>query len=79
MADMMDFPNKFMDFIDNYSFKDEEEVYTNGSYLIPFFRVEQAWNHYMDLFRNAYKYCKGDMHSFGHWCEKLLKDMGELE
>ena len=48
MADMMTFPDKFMDFIKQYSFKDKEEMYTNGSDLIPVFRVEQAWEHYVD-------------------------------
>ena len=46
MADMMDFPPTFEEFIDKYSFKDKEEIYTNGSELIPSFRVMQAWDHY---------------------------------
>lgn len=46
MADMMDFPPTFEEFINKYSFKDEEEIYTNGSELIPSFRVMQAWDHY---------------------------------
>lgn len=46
MADKMTFPENFMDFIKDYSFKDEEKIYTNGIDLIPVFRVEQAWDHY---------------------------------
>lgn len=35
-----------MEFVKSYSFKDSEEVYTNGSNLIPVFRVEQMLEHY---------------------------------
>ncbi len=48
MADSMYFPDMIQEFIDDYSFKDTEEVYTNGSKLIPVFRVEQAIEHYMN-------------------------------
>lgn len=30
---------KIIDFIINYSFKDSQEVYTNGTILVPLFRV----------------------------------------
>lgn len=33
---------KIIDFIVNYSFKDSEEVYTNGTVLVPLFRVIDA-------------------------------------
>lgn len=46
MADKMYFPEKWEDFVDSYSFKDKEEIYTNGSELIPVFRVEQMIEHY---------------------------------
>ncbi len=46
MADTMTFPRTFMGFIKEYSFNDKEKIYTNGSDLIPVFRVEQAWDHY---------------------------------
>ena len=48
MADGMHFPDTIQEFIKNYSFKDAEEVYTNGSELIPVFRVMQAIEHYMN-------------------------------
>lgn len=53
MADQMTFPQTFMGFIKEYSFKDKEEIYTNGSDLIPVFRVEQAWEHYTADAANA--------------------------
>lgn len=46
MADKMEFPKTMKEFIDNYSFKDSDEVYTNGSMLIQTYRVEQAIEHY---------------------------------
>ena len=47
MADQMTFPKTFEEFIEDYSFKDTEKIYTNGAKLIPTFRVWQAWDHYI--------------------------------
>ena len=46
MADKMGFPKTIQEFIEGHSFKDSDEVYTNGAELIPVFRVEQALEHY---------------------------------
>lgn len=46
MADCMNFPRTIIEFLHDYSFKDEEEIYTNGSELIQVFRVIQALEHY---------------------------------
>lgn len=46
MSDCMEFPKDWEKFIEDYSFEDKEEVYTNGSMLIPVFRVEQIIEHY---------------------------------
>ena len=43
--DMMDFPNTFEEYARRYGFKDVEEHYTNGSELIPVFRVNQWLEH----------------------------------
>lgn len=53
MADMMTFPPTFKEFIKEYSFKDKENIYTNGVELIPVFRIEQAWDHYTTQVLNA--------------------------
>jgi hypothetical protein len=42
----MPIPDNWKDFVKEYSFKDIREVYTNGSRLIPTFRVEQMMEHY---------------------------------
>ena len=46
MADRMEFPKTMKEFIDDFSFKDSEEIYTNGAKLIPVFRVEQGFEYY---------------------------------
>ena len=33
---------EIVDFIINYSFKDEKQIYTNGTILVPLFRVLDA-------------------------------------
>lgn len=42
---MMDFPKTFDEFVKDYGFKDKQEIYTNGSELIPVFRVKQWLEH----------------------------------
>lgn len=42
----MPFPATPAEFIEQYSFKDKKEVYTNGAELISVFRVEQMIDHY---------------------------------
>lgn len=45
MIDMMTFPETWEEFEKSYGFDDSEEVYTNGSRLIPSFRVKQWLDH----------------------------------
>lgn len=45
-GDMMSFPNNWWTFVQQYQFADKDEVYTNGSMLIPSFRVRQMVEHY---------------------------------
>lgn len=49
MSDRMTFPATPFEFIADYSFKDKEEVYTNGAELIPVFRVEQMIEEYFTI------------------------------
>lgn len=41
----MEFPNTWEEFEKSYGFVDIKEIYTNGSRLIPSFRVEQWLDH----------------------------------
>lgn len=45
MKEQMEFPETFERFAKEYGFKDDKEVYTNGSDLIPIFRVKQWLEH----------------------------------
>lgn len=45
MNEQMEFSATFEDFAKEYGFKDNKEVYTNGSDLIPIFRVKQWLEH----------------------------------
>lgn len=46
-GDMMAMPDKWEDFLHECEFKDKQEVYTNGSMLMPSFRVEQMMEAYL--------------------------------
>lgn len=50
MADAMQFPESWKQFLHDYEFRDSSMEHTNGSMLVPFFRVEQMIEHY---FRDA--------------------------
>ena len=45
MNEQMEFPNTFDEFVKEYGFKDDKEIYTNGSELIPIFRAKQWLEH----------------------------------
>lgn len=45
-SDAMNFPDGWWRFVQQYQFADKEEIYTNGSMLIPSFRVRQMVEHY---------------------------------
>lgn len=45
-GDIMSFPATPMEFVQSYSFKDSQEIYTNGTELVPVFRIEQMLEHY---------------------------------
>lgn len=42
---MMEFPESFEKFAEDYGFKDDKKVYTNGIDLIPVYRVKQWLEH----------------------------------
>ena len=51
--EQMDFPNTFDEFVEHYGFKDKDEIYTNGSEIIPVFRVKQWLEHIKESQRFA--------------------------
>ncbi len=46
MGEQMTFPQSWEDFLHDYEFEDARRIYTNGSRLIPSFRVKQMMEHY---------------------------------
>lgn len=56
--DSMAFPKTAYEFIEQYSFKDEKQEYTNGAVLIPVFRVKQMVEHYFPVEVVRCKDCK---------------------
>lgn len=86
----MEFPETFDEFVDSYGFIDTEEVYTNGSQLIPVFRVKQWLEHIKALSENKGEWIKygiprcGEQHykctscgyyiNFGQWGELYTKE-----
>lgn len=48
MGEQMEFPETFEEFLAKFSFTDKKALYTNGSELIPVFRVLQAVGHYFN-------------------------------
>lgn len=55
MADMMNFPKRWEDFLHDYEFEDARRIYTNGSRLIPSFRVKQMMEHYAPVVHGRWK------------------------
>ena len=47
-GESMSFPETFEEFTNQYKIVDKEQVYTNGSELIPIFRVKQQLEHVED-------------------------------
>lgn len=48
MSDQMDYEETWQMFLRSFAIVDKQEVYTNGSVLVPLFRVEQMVEHYFD-------------------------------
>lgn len=63
MADMMNFPKRWEDFLHDYEFEDARRIYTNGSRLIPSFRVKQMMEHYAPV-RHG-KWIEQEKYTFG--------------
>ena len=45
MADIMTFPETVEEFMEQYKITDTEQIYTNGTELVPIFRMKQWFDH----------------------------------
>lgn len=57
----IDFPKSIWEFILDNSFKDTENVYSNGVLLIPTYRVKQAIEHYYEPIEGNGTLTNGDV------------------
>lgn len=77
-AQQMEFPETFEEFAEYYGFKDDKEIYTNGSDLIPIFRVKQWLDHDNKLRAleadTAYEYGKYAVNKWIPVSERLPED-----
>ena len=69
MADMMNFPKRWEDFLHDYEFEDARRIYTNGSKLIPSFRVKQMMEHYAPVRHGRWENITGGMVILGDCSE----------
>ena len=69
MADMMNFPKRWEDFLHDYEFEDARRIYTNGSKLIPSFRVKQMMEHYAPVRHGRWENITGGMVTLGDCSE----------
>ena len=69
MADMMNFPKRWKDFLHDYEFEDARRIYTNGSKLIPSFRVKQMMEHYAPVRHGRWENITGGMVILGDCSE----------
>ena len=76
MADMMNFPKRWEDFLHDYEFEDARRIYTNGSRLITSFRVKQMMEHYAPVRHGRWieqeKYTFGVMYDCSICGERIL-------
>ena len=67
MGDIMTFPKRWEDFLHDYEFEDARRIYTNGSRLIPSFRVKQMMEHYAPVVRcKDCKHCDPENYHCDH-------------
>lgn len=79
MDDCMSFPPTWQDFVAQYQFRDTEEVYTNGSKLIPVFRIEQMMEHYHEHIEEENAKLKAQVEALKDYAHALELCLGESQ
>lgn len=75
MGEIMTFPKRWEDFLHDYEFEDARMIYTNGSRLIPSFRVKQMMEHYAPVVHG--RWIIKHKHRGGFHRYTGIDDMGE--
>ena len=80
MGENMNYPENPVDFINQYSFIDKHEIYTNGAEVIPVFRVGQMLEHYMsDLTPQQIKDMQFCLREKSRECAELRRELQEIK
>lgn len=80
MGENMNYPENPVDFINQYSFIDKHEIYTNGAEVIPVFRVGQMLEHYMsDLIPQQIKDMQFCLREKSRECAELRRELQEIK
>ena len=80
MGENMNYPENPVDFINQYSFIDKHEIYTNGAEVIPVFRVGQMLEHYMsDLTPQQIKDMQFCLQEKSRECAELRRELQEIK
>lgn len=74
-GEMMEFPKTLDEFIEQYSFIDNNKIYTNGSELIQTFRVKQ-WEEHKEKENINLKQALNEIREYAN-SDKLLKRFSE--
>ncbi len=75
MVEKMNFPETLDEFIKQYSFIDDEKIYTNGSELIEVFRIKQWEEHQKEENDNL----KNQQKEFVKYLENEIKRLKDLK
>ena len=78
MGDQMTFPATFDEFAEQYKIVDKQEVYTNGTELIPIFRVKQWLDHSKNEVEKLEEYIDDLNDSKEHLCVMLEEAKAEV-
>lgn len=68
MGDIMTFPKRWEDFLHDYEFEDARRIYTNGSRLIPSFRVKQMMEHYAPVVHGRWIKDNNSLQTDDYYC-----------
>ena len=76
MADMMTFPDTVEEFMEQYKITDTEQIYTNGTELVPIFRMRQWFDHKPEIIRcKDCKYWRIDSEG-ERYCDRIVGVLG---
>ena len=69
MSECMTFPDTVEEFMDSYKIVDTEQVYTNGTEMVPIYRMRQWFQHEPEIIRcKDCKYYKQSEWLLPHMC-----------